>query len=77
VYEWGVGVCTILWAHGWFSTHPVGGTHPVGRLRLTLLYGFGAGSFVGALLCSRDTTLSTTIFYLSTTLVLISIRLSS
>ena len=77
MYEWGVGVCTILWAHGWFGLLSAVGTHAAGGLLSCLLYSFGAVSFVGALLCSRDTTLSTTIFYLSTTLVLISIRLSS
>ena len=42
------------------------------------VYGFGEGSLVvGALRCSRDTALRITLFYLSTTLVLISIRLSS
>ena len=53
------------------------GTHSQGYLPLTLLYSFGAGSLAGAIRCSCDTALRTTLFHLSTTLVLISIRLST
>ena len=66
-----------LRAHGWFGRPSAVGTHFAGCLPSSSLYGFGAGSLVGALRCSRDTALSTTIFYLSTALVLISIHLSS
>ena len=61
-----------LRAHGWFGRPSAIGTHSAGYLPSRLLYGFGAGSLVGALRCSRDTALHTTLFYLSTTLVLIS-----
>ena len=59
-------------AHGWFGLPSAVGTHYVGCLPSSSLYGFGAGSLVGALRCSGDTILRTTLFYLSTTLVLVS-----
>ena len=61
-----------LRARGWFGRLSAIETHSAGYLPSSLLYGFWAGSLVGALRCSRDTALSTTLFYLSTTLVLIS-----
>ena len=66
-----------LRAHGWFGRPSAVGTHSAGCLPSSSLYGFGAGSLAGALLCSRDTALPTTLFHLSKTLVLMSIRLSS
>jgi len=66
-----------LRAHGWFGRPSAVGTHSAGCLPSSSLCGFGVGSLVGALRCSCDTALRTTLFYLSTTLVLMSIRLSS
>ena len=66
-----------LRAHGWFGRPSAVRTHSARCLPSSPVYRFGAGSLVGALRCSRDTTLSATIFYLSTTLVLISIHLPS
>ena len=61
-----------LRAHGWFGRPSAMGTHSAGYLPSSLLHGIEAGSLVGALRCSRDTALRTTLFYLSTKLVLIS-----
>ena len=72
-----VAIRAALRAHGWFGRPLVQLEHSARYVPLSLLYGFGAGSLVGALRCSRDTTLRTTLFYLSTTLILISIYLSS
>ena len=66
-----------LRAHGWFGRPSAVGTHSAGCLPSSPVYRFGAGSLIGALRCSRDTALRTTLFYLSTTLVLMSIHLSS
>ena len=67
-----------LRAHGWFGRPSAVRTHSARCLPSSSVYGFGEGSLVvGALRCSRDTALRITLFYLSTTLVLISIRLSS
>ena len=61
-----------LRAHGWFGRPSAIGTHSARYVPSRFLQGIGAGSLVGALRCSRDTALRTTLFYLSTTLVLIS-----
>jgi len=67
-----------LRAHGWFGRPSAVGTHSAGCLSSSPVYRFGEGSLIGALRCSRDNALPTTLFYLlSTTLVLISIHLSS
>ena len=64
-----------LRARGWFGRLSAIRTHSARYLPSSLVHGIGAGSLVGALRCSRDTALCTTLFYLSTTLVLISIIL--
>ena len=64
-----------LRAHRWFGRASAVGTYSAGCLPSSSLHGIGAGSLVGALRCLRDTALSTTLFYLPTTLVLISIIL--
>ena len=61
-----------LRACGWFGRLSAIGTHSARYLPSSLVHGIGAGSLVGALRCSRDTALSTILFYLSTTLILIS-----
>ena len=64
-------------AHGWFGRHSAVGSHSAWCLPLSpvYVYGLGAGSLIGALRCSRETALRTTLFHLSTKPVLISIRL--
>jgi len=62
----------------WFGRPSAVGTHSAGCLPSSPLYGFGAGSLVGVLRCSRDTAPRTylilLVYYTST---LITIRLSS
>ena len=66
-----------LRAHGWFGRPSAVGTLCERYVPSRFLHDIGAGSLAGALRCSRDTTLRTTLFYLSSTPVLISIHLSS
>ena len=74
-----LAVSAAVRAHGWFDRHSAVGSHSTGCLPSSPVYGYGlgAGSLIGALRCSRETALRTTLFHLSTTLVLISIRLST
>jgi len=74
-----LAISAVVRAHGWSGRHSAVGTHSAGGLpsRPVYGYGLGAGSLIGALRCSRETALRTTLFHLSTTLVLISIRLST
>ena len=72
-----LAISAVVRAHGWSGRHSAVGSHSAGCLPSSPVYGLGAGSLIGALRCSRETALRTTLFHLSTTLVLISIRLST
>jgi len=77
-HDWFVDVCAVLRAHGWLGTSSAVGMHSAGCLQyIESIVWFGVGSLVDALRCSRDTALSTSLFYQSATLILLSIHLSN